>query len=64
MRSDVTVQSRELLSIRWEVRFEGEALGTYYTRQDAARMLSLVRRHGLGREKYRIVRIARWRVHR
>jgi len=63
--ADVTIRCRELLSTRWEVRYLGTCMGTFYSRQDARRMLSLLRRFG-GEEarRYCLVRIARYRVTR
>lgn len=63
--ADVTIRCRELLSTRWEVRYLGTCMGTFYTRQEALRMLSLARRFGGdGEDRYRIWRIARYRVSR
>lgn len=63
--ADVTIRCRELLSTRWEVRYLGTCMGTFYTRHDARRLLSLVRTFG-GEEagSYCLVRIARYRVTR
>lgn len=63
--ADVTIRCRELLSTRWEVRYLGTCVGTFYTRHDARRLLSLLRTFGSEEAgSYCLVRIARYRVSR